>query len=230
MKRSIFDYDESSDKGGETPPAPVGTSSSTSSEGTDYKSMYQSLKAKVDEGKEYISHVRYAALQATMQTTADQKKQFELEATTAKQKIAELENLRDALTTQLNEAQTTKDTVAKEKETLTRKLSRHQILMTSYPELAIFEAKGLIPESPDGKDEEIFKVFSEQINSVAVRAKGEFGKGGAPTPPPPAGQNTPKQEGNALLAQATAKALAGDREGYDALIDQYHALQPATTP
>ena len=232
FKDNLFFHAQPSDgaEGGTTtpPPAELATQQ-TSGTSTDYKTLYEALKADVDAGKNYISHTRYAALQATLQKTVDEKTNFERDLTTAVAKVAELENLRDGLSTQLTGLTGEKTTLIQEKEKLASTLERHKLLMASYPELVQFEAQGLIPLAEDGKNEEIFKKFQEQLVNVGAKIKSEYGKGGGAPPPPTAGSNSAQLDAKALLAQATEKALLGKTSEYNSLMDQYYAKVANTT-
>jgi len=233
FKRNLFFYAPPSEgEGGSSAPSAepaVQPTPGSSSETTDYKTLYDTLKADIDAGKKYISHARYAALQATLQKTVDEKTNFERDLTTTVAKVAELENLRDGLSTQLTGLTGEKTTLIQEKEKLASTLERHKLLMASYPELAQFEAQGLIPLAEDGKNEEIFKKFQEQLVNVGAKIKSEYGKGGGAPPPPTAGSNSAQLDAKALLAQATEKALLGKTSEYNSLMDQYYAKVANTT-
>ena len=231
FKRNLFFYAPPSEGegGSSTPPAEPVAQPTSGTPSTDYKTLYETLKADVDAGKNYISHTRYAALQATLQKTVDEKTTFERDLAANIAKVAELENLRDGLSTQLTGLTGEKTALLQEKEKLATTLERHKLLMASYPELAPFEAQGLIPEAPDGKNEEIFKKFAEQLVNVGAKIKSEYGKGGGAPPPPPAGTTTAQLDAKALLSQATEKALLGKTKAYNDLMDQYYAKVATTT-
>jgi hypothetical protein len=185
---------------------------------TDYKKLYEEAQAKATKELD-TAEKRRAGLQVTYQKEQDAHK-----VTTT-----ELEQLRGELTVLTSEKSSFQDTLSKletektgqeiELETLRRKDKRASLIMGKFPELATFEADGLLPEAEEEKLEETFGNFLTKLGVIKEKGKEDFGKGGVTTPPPP--KTTEPEGAKALMLQINAAAIAGDQKLYNELYDKY---------
>lgn len=187
----------------------------------DYKALYeQALKDLEKKDKDYTG------LQRTVQTKDDALKE-------AQQKLSEL-------TTNFGNTQKQLETLTTEKETLAGTLdekeialatsqtaaTRAKLIMKEFPELAIFEAKELLPQTGPDDDEtklkELFGNFKTTMESLtgaqAKKKVDDLMSGASPKQPDssaagmsPNGSNP----ANVHLDLATAASLKGDVTTYD---------------
>jgi len=185
---------------------------------TDYKKLYEDAQAKATRELD-AAEKRRAGLQQTYQKEQDAH-------TEAKTK---LEQLRSELTTLTGEKGSFQDTLSKletektgqeiELETLRRKDKRASLIMGKFPELATFEADGLLPEAEEDKLEETFSNFLTKLGVIKDKGKEDFGKGGVSTPPPP--KTTEPEGAKALLLQINQAVISGNQKLYNELYDKY---------
>ena len=164
----------------------AGTEGQEQEDKTDYKTLYEQAQTKIEELSDVTKHKAYTQLQKDLQ-----KKDELLVAT--KTQLEEMTKVFDPLKSE-HEKLTTEHKTLKEtleelevaKDELTAKTQRATVIMSKYPELATFEAEGLLPETgPDddpAKLEEIFGKFAGKLNGVqkqaAEGAKKDFLAGG----------------------------------------------------
>jgi len=133
------------------------------------------VKQKVDAG-ELFQKDRYVGLQKTFQDAQDVIKTLE-------PKVKEFEtnysNLEEKFKAKETEVQERDQEIGK----LKPKLARANIIFKEFPQLASFEADGLLPDAPEDKLPEIFKKFSEKLGSIKTAAGKEFLAGGGSTTP-----------------------------------------------
>jgi hypothetical protein len=193
----------------------------------DYKKLYKEAQTELSK-----SEKSYIGLQQTLQTKSDELKALN-------DQFTELQKQFSGTTTQLTALKTEKETIAatlEEKEisldAATTEARRSKMILKEFPDLAAFEAKGLLPATgPDDAEDklkELFGSFRDTMKTLTGKQADEITSGGAPRTEPdssaastaaPAGANAAK----AHLDKATAFALAGDTKGYDAEFSLYQA-------
>jgi len=171
---------------------------------------------------------RYTGLQQTFQAEQESHKKTKETLTNLtssdmdlKQKFSNLENEKSTLQSKLDE-----DTATIE--TLTRDKKRATVIMEKFPELASFEAKGLLPEGGEDELETLFSAFSDQLGAIRTKAEQDFGTGGGKTTPSSKdGQQPPSSSGSkTYLSLANSELAKGNVEGYNDNYDKYlKALQ-----
>ena len=197
------------------------TSEADGQKGTiDYKEKYESLQA------EYTKKVNeYTGLQKTVQNKDDALKEF-------KTKLADLTGTHAQAQSDLAKLMTEKETLATsldEKDialtSAQTEAARAKLIMKEFPELAIFESKGLLPQTgPDDTEDKLkemfgnFKTTMDTLTGTASKkTKEELLAGGSPKQPDTSGAALPGSTDPAAshLALAQAAALAGDMKTYD---------------
>ena len=205
-----LDGDSGAGGGSTTPP--------DNSDQQDYKKLYENAQARHQKELD-AAEKRRAGLQQTYQTEQDAHKTTKTELEQLKSGFATLTSEKDDLQTNFSKLETEKSEYEIELETLRRKEKRAGLIFKKYPELAPFEADGLLPEAEEEKLDETFGLFLEKLGVVKEKGKEEFGKGGTGTPPP---AKIPESEGpKALLQQAYASVSKGDLKGYNESYDKY---------
>ena len=187
---------------------------------TDYKEKYEALQAELGKKEK-----EYTGLQGTVQKKDDALKE-------AQGKLAELTGSSAKFQSDLEKLMTEKETLST---TLTEKeialassqteAARAKLIMKEYPELAIFESRGLLPQTGPDDDEaklkELFGNFKTTMDALtgiaSKKTKEDLLSGGTPKQPDtsgagPSGSTDPAA---AHLALAQAAALAGDLKTYD---------------
>ena len=186
----------------------------------DYKAKYEELQAELTKKEK-----DYTGLQGTVQKKDDALKE-------AQGKLAELTGSSAKFQSDLEKLMTEKETLST---TLTEKeialassqteAARAKLIMKEYPELAIFESKGLLPQTgPDDTEDKLkemfgnFKTTMDTLTGTASKkTKEELLAGGSPKQPDTSGAALPGSTDPAAshLALAQAAALAGDMKTYD---------------
>jgi hypothetical protein len=193
-----------------------------------YKSKYEELQTKVAEGKlvdpaaflerkvkdgEYFPKDRFVGLQQTFQTTQTNLSELQGKTADYEKKISKLEEDLGSKGTELDE----KDV---ELETLRRGQKRASIIFTKFPELASFEAEGLLPEAEDDVLETTFDAFAKKLGAVKDSAAAAFASGGTP-PTPPKKEEPKTQTAKTHLAAANEALVKGDFTKYNEFYDKY---------
>ena len=193
---------------------------------------YNVLQAKVTDGKlvdpeklieskvsagELFPADRYKGLQTKFQETQTKLQELETNAEKWQGDLSKLE-----------ETVKTKETLLSEKEGKLTELEKSQkramLIFTKFPELASFEADGLLPVASDEKLEETLAAFSGKISSLKETAGKEFAAGGASPSPKSAKDQMPptgKQTANAYLKLANEAMGKGDFGEYNKQYDLY---------
>lgn len=142
----------------------------------DYEARFKGLQRSFDKRqKDYLNlQEKHDALQE--------------EAETSKQSDREKQAKLDALQKEADEAKAELDKTAGELATQEAKVNRANMIMSQFPELAPFEAEGLLPET--GTEEEMtekFTAFSEALNKrVQTNVERQVvGSAAGDTGPPP---------------------------------------------
>jgi len=187
---------------------------------TDYKAKYEEAQDLLTKKEK-----EYTGLQGTVQKKDDALKE-------AQTKLSELTGSHAKVQSDLEKLMTEKETLSG---TLTEKeialassqteAARAKLIMKEFPELAIFESKGLLPQTGPDDDEtklkELFGNFKTTMDaltgSASKQTKENILAGGSPKQPDtsgagPSGSTDPAA---AHLALAQAAALAGDMKTYD---------------
>ena len=154
--------------------------------------QYDELQTKITEGKlvdpatfveqkikagELYPKERFTGMQTKYQET-------QTALTDLQNKSMEWQTNLSTLEEKVKEKETKEEETAVLVETLERRQKRAQLIFSEFPELAPFEADGLLPEAEEDKLRETFSAFSTKLGSVKENAAKEFGKGGSgPTPP-----------------------------------------------
>jgi hypothetical protein len=198
------------------------TSEADGQNGTiDYKAKYEEVQAELGKKEK-----EYTGLQGTVQKKDDALKE-------AQGKLAELTGASAKFQSDLEKLMTEKETLST---TLTEKeialvssqteAARAKLIMKEFPELAIFESKGLLPQTGPDDDEaklkELFGNFKTTMDTLTGTAskqtKDNILAGGSPKQPDTtSGAELSGSTGPAAahLALAQAAALAGDMRTYD---------------
>jgi hypothetical protein len=201
---------------------------------TDYKGLYEQAQAKIAELSDVTKHKAYKTLQGDLQ------KKDELLVATRTQ-LEETTKVLDPLKAEhekiLKEHTTLKGTLAElevTKDALTAKTQRASVIMGKFPNLAPFEAEGLLPETgPDddpAKIEEIFGKFNAKISGIQQQAsdstKKDFLAGGVSKAAGAGGeqQNAKGATAAAELQAANDAVLKGDMKTYKEHFDKYLEL------
>lgn len=181
-------------------------------------SPVDALNAAYDAGTAYPKS-RYAGLQRTIQ-------EFQEKSTKAEESVADLKSQVATLNTEKASLQTEYDSLFKQNEgfnkqitELTARQERTKLIMSDYPELAPFEADGLIPNASADQLPDILKKMSERITAEHEKGKHEFAKGGGS--PSPGGAGNTLKSAKELLIQSGEAKLKGDFALGDELYDQY---------
>ena len=194
----------------------------------EYKKKYETLQTQVTEGKlvdpasfveakikagELFPKERFVGLQQTYQAT--QQTLSELQG-----KVANYEKQVTTLEKDLTLKSTDADEKDVELETLRRSQVRAKLIFGKFPELAGFEADGLLPEAEEGELEKIFTAFSSKLGSVEKEAAAKFGAGGTP-PTPPRVEKSVTQTAKTHLALANDALAKSDFTTYNLEYDKY---------
>lgn len=202
------------------------TSEEDSQNETDYKELYEEAKKELKQ-----KDSSYTGLQGTVQKKDDALKALN-EQHAELQKIfdvnkAALDTLtaeKEALSMTLDEKEIALDAVSTE-------AKRARMIMKEFPELAIFESKGLLPptgpDDADDKVKELFSSFRDTMKTLSGKTAEEIISGGLPhkevtsssdeTQTPPGGDLA-----KAHLDKATMFALKGMTKEYDLEMDLYN--------
>lgn len=192
---------------------PQGTSGSP-----DFQVLYTSLMEKINSG-EFFTKAVYTGLQQTheKEVVAHKATKGELLATQTQLKsitdqIASLENgsksvleEKTSLSAQLDAAQ--------------RKLKRDQLVMGKYPNLAQWEADGLLPDLPEDKLETALKAISEKLVTTNAQNRQQAVAGASALESTV--NATVEVTAASLLKEYNSLALKGDSAAANAKYDEY---------
>ena len=209
----------------------AGTEGQEQEDNTNYKSLYEQAKTKIDELSDVTKHKAYKTLQADLQKANEL---LVATKTQLQETIGVLDPLKAEHEKILKEHTTLKGTLAElevTKDALTAKTQRATVIMSKFPNLSAFEAEGLLPETgPDddpAKIEEVFGKFNSKITGLqqqtADSAKKDFLAGGLSKTAGSGGeeQNAKGATAAAELQAANDAVLKGDMKAYKEHFDKY---------
>lgn len=193
---------------------------------TDYKQKYEEVQSLLEKKEK-----EYVGLQGTVQKKDDLLKE-------AQAKFAELTGTHSQVQSDLAKLAADKETLSstlgeKEKALVTYKTQaeRAKIIMGEYPELAIFEAKGLLPQTGPDDDESKMKALFGNFKTTMDALRGETASktkadllAGAGAKQPgdtglgPSGSTDPAAQ---HLAEYTKQSLVGNTKLADAAFALY---------
>ena len=194
----------------------------------DYKRKYEVLQTQVTEGKlvdpaifveakikagDLFPKERFVGLQQTYQSTQQTLSELQGKVSTFEKQVTTLEK---DLTTKSTE----NDEKDVELETLRRGQTRAKLIFSKFPELAGFEADGLLPEAEETELETIFSAFSSKLGTVEKNAAAKFSAGGTP-PTPPRKEQSATQTAKTHLALANEALAKSDFTTYNLEYDKY---------
>lgn len=189
---------------------------------TDYSALYakaQAEKAALEENW----NKRYSGVQSLLSKEQEAHKGTKEALSSLTEKATGLEAVVSTTKTEFEKVRADLEAKAKEASDLAVFKARATLIMGKFPDLAPFEAKGLIPAAPEDKLEELFANFRGSLEETGKRAKQEF-QSGQTTPP---GSNTANNniisDADKHRLAANAAALKGDRETYDKEFSAYLA-------
>lgn len=182
------------------------------------------LKTKVEAGELYTKE-RYAGVQRS----------FEELRKTADGSTEKLTDLEKQLATATSDLETTQKTLkdlqeadtvrASELETLKAGNQRAQLIFKEFPELAPFEADGLLPSADSEKLPDVLTKFKEKLAVTREKGVQAFASGGSDEPPaskkdtkPPVSDPVGSQ---ALYKTAMEHFSKGEYDKYDEVYDKY---------
>jgi len=212
------------DEGEGTPESKTPSASSGTLSQQDLLKQIGALQAKYDADLT-AAEKRRVNLQKTYETEKGAHATTQSELLTVKTNLDLLSGEKKTLTEQFSNLEKEKEGVELEKETLSRKVKRANLIFDKYQGLATFEAAGLIPEVEEEKLDETFKAFSEKLASATDASKINFMSGS--TPPPPDGKNNLPDSLEVLKKRLNDAALKGDRKVYDVTYAEILRLETA---
>lgn len=195
---------------------------------TEYRKKYESLQNKIEKGElvdplafieekvkkgELYTKERFSGLQTKYQTTQEALDELNTKSQKWQSDLSQLGEL-------VKTKDTERESLDVELETLRRSQKRTKLILSDFPELAPFEADGLLPEAEEEKLPEVFSAFATKLNGLKDKTTKEFVKGGT------SGEPSSKEEKKAVTPQAILKeanaALAGgDSKTYNEKYDLY---------
>lgn len=179
----------------------------------------KAITAAVEAGTVFTAE-RFKGLQTTFQKEQEKVTAAQEKITTLTDQVNAFEGEKATLTSQIADLTKTNQTHETELTTLRTKEKRTKKIMLEYPELAVFEAKGLVPAAETDEDmDKIFKDFSEQVTDIQKKSAEQFGQGGGRQTPPP--KKKTEKSSSDYLDLATKASLAGNGEEYEKNYDLY---------
>jgi chromosome segregation ATPase len=199
-----------------------GSAQSDNSSQQDYQKLYEEQKGRYDKDIA-AAEKRRIGLQQTYQTEQDAHKATKTALEQVNEQLKALTSEKGSLSEKFSKLETEFSEQGIEMETLKRQNSRAKLIFGKFPELASFEADGLLPEAEENKLEEVFGKFREKLGAIKEQGKEEFGKGGTPTKPSPTAAAQPEGRASLLkqLAEATQK---GDMKLFNEIQDKLMKL------
>jgi vacuolar-type H+-ATPase subunit I/STV1 len=182
------------------------------------------LQTKLTEANE-----RYIGLQQTLQKAKDEGKILSESLTSTQTELQALKLEKETLQGKVTETETLFSEKDMKIDELTRKTHRSDLIFKDYPELAPFEAEGLLPEvEDDAKLPEVFGKFKEKLGTLQAKAKTEHVAGGTPPPPDGKPKNEPGSDNlKILLDEVNKAALSGKPKEYKEAYGKYMAAKEA---
>lgn len=150
---------------------------------TDWKTKYDELQAKINAG-EYIAKASYVTLQQKLETAVNDRKAVEAARDEALGKVATLEKNAEGIQSKIGQLETETGKSKEELQKAQQTIERHSLIFGKFPELAQFEADGLLPQVPMDQLETKLASFKEKWFSNQAAAKQEFSKGAKDEIPP----------------------------------------------
>lgn len=196
----------------------------------EYKNKYEELQGKISKGElvnpttfvdekvkagELYPKDRFAGLQTKFNETQSALTELQSKSMEWQTNLSKLEE-----TVKVKE--TKEEETALLVETLQRGKTRAQLIFSEFPELAPFEAEGLLPEAEEDKLKEVFGNFSAKLVSVKKNAASEFGKGGT-GPTPPKKEESKIESAQAHLRLANEALAKSEFDTYNKEYDLYLA-------
>ena len=183
----------------------------------DYKVKYEQLQATYAKDLEKAEE-RRQGLQSTYTKEQDAHKMTKQSVEELKKQMSVIAQEKDTIFSNLSQLEKDKMEKDKEIETLRRKDVRAKLIFGKYPQLATFEADGLLPETTEDKLDEVFGNFLTKLGSIQDKSKQDFGKGG--TGNPPLSKDKEPDTKSVLAAKMRDAVLAGNFKEYNALFNQ----------
>jgi hypothetical protein len=205
---------------------------------TDYKALYETEHAKVEELSDVTKHKAYTQLQKDLQKKDELLVATKTQLEELTKQFDPLKSNYDSLTTEHKTLKETLEELELAKDELSVKASRASIIMSKYPELAAFEAEGLLPETGTDDDPakigEIFGKFAAKITGIqqitAEGTKKDVLSGGLPKGAGGGGNEDVKGVSAAAeLKAANDAVLAGKMKEYNEHYTKYLELSKAKT-
>lgn len=184
---------------------------------TDYKAEYVKLSAQIANG-DYVPKNVYTGLQQTHEKTILAHKADKDALSAVQQKAQGLEATLQTLQAQSQEFQTKLQSTEATNATLQSEVERKKLIMGKFPQLAPFEADGLLPVAPLDQLETLLATFNSKLGATQTAAKTEH-IAGASNPPPGNSQAEPTSK--QLLDKANVLAREGKWAEYNTVYDQY---------
>ena len=197
---------------------PQGTSGSP-----DYQTLYTDLMGKINSG-EFFTKAVYTGLQRVHETEINAHKATKGELLATQSQLKSMTDQIASLETGSKSVLEEKTSLSAQLESAQRKLKRDQLVMGKFPNLAQWEADGLLPDLPEDKLETALKAISEKLVATNMQARQTTIAGASALE----STNTTTVEVNAahLSAEAMTAARAGDMKTYTEKMDAYYKAVP----
>lgn len=181
---------------------------------TDWKKQYDDLMAKINAG-EYIAKSSYVTLQQKLETAVNDRKAVEVARDEALGKVATFEKSAEGFQSEIGQLKTQSSKSEEELQKAQQTIERHALIFGKFPELAQFEADGLLPQVPTDQLETKLTSFKEKWFSNQQAAKQEFAKGAKDDLPPRKAESGRTPE--AIRADMYTASRSGKLAEYNAL-------------
>ncbi len=211
----------------------LGSSGQQNQQSDDWKAKFEASQTELTSLKGQLTTKTTEAEEATKRFTGLQKVyQTEKDAHTLLQ--TEHAKLTTQFQTAFTEAETFKNGLAERDQKLaqltadhtkaTTGLERARLIMSKYPELAPFEANGLLPTPGEGKTlEDVLGAFKTSLDDVAKKANANFAAGASLDPAGTSnlgGSSAQNATVATLQAKANEAAITGKSDEYNNYMDQ----------
>ena len=194
------------------------TATSGTGDNPDYQTLYTSLMGKINSG-EFFTKAVYTGLQQTHEKETLAHKATKGELLAAQTQLKSLTDQIATLETGSKSILEAKTSLDEQLDSAKRKLARNQLVMGKYPNLAQWEADGLLPDLPEDKLEVALKAISEKLVVTNAQVK-QTAVAGASALDSSANATT-ETTAASLLKEANAAMLKGDQKGYNEKFDAY---------
>lgn len=202
---------------GTTPDSTVQDAGSTGDQ-PDYKALYQQALADQSEWKN-----RFNGLQGTYQREQQKWKETQAAADQLKAALDTVTTEKSSLVSQLEEVQNKVGEAETEKDVTLANLERMQIVVTEFPQLTPFLAKGLIPDETGEELRVKLRELSLTIDGIKTGALDQYKSGASPKEPPRGKQESSADDMRAELAEAFR---TGDSTKYNQIYDKILGAKP----